>query len=193
MRMSNIFFTSVQHFFHNNVLKFENRPYETVEEMNAGLITTWNSVIKKSDIVYQLGDFVFGGINKWKEILPQLNGKIRLCRGNHDDSKAVKKLANEEYFDEYHEVGCYIKHNKYQMWLTHYPMDIGLRSMKFSISGHIHSTPSKMLNQVNIGVDSPLNFGRPFGQPFHIDELIAHLDYLNPHVEEEFLKERGLN
>lgn len=187
-----IFFTSDSHFFHNNILKFENRPFETTEEMNSGLVEAWNKVVSKDDVVYHLGDFVFGGINNWKEILSQLNGRVRLVRGNHDDSKVVKKLEKEGYFDEYHDVGCYIKHNKHCMWLTHYPMAIGMRPRKYSISGHIHSTPSNMLNQINVGVDSPLNFNRPFGQPISLDELITYLDYLTPKIEKEFKKERGI-
>lgn len=186
-----IYFTSDSHFYHKNVLSFENRPFDSVEEMNEGLIKAWNSVVETNDIVYHLGDFMFGSITKWKEILPQLNGKMRLCKGNHDDSKTVRKLANEGYFDEYHEVGTYIKVNGYQLWLTHYPMEIGMRPKKYSLSGHIHSTPSRMLNQINAGVDSPLNFNRPFGQPILMDELLAYLDYINPKVEEQFQLERG--
>lgn len=188
--MSNIYFTSDHHFYHNNILEFEDRPYETLEEMHEGLIATWNATINKDDIVYHLGDFVFGGYDKWTNILSQLNGKKRLVKGNHDQSKIVRKLNREGWFDEYHEVGTYIKHQKYQLWLTHYPMDIGLRPMKYSLSGHIHSTPNRLLNQVNLGVDSPLNFGMEFGKPIHIDQVIEYLNYINPFVEAKFLEER---
>ena len=70
-------------------------------------------------------------------------------------------------------------------------MDIGNRPHKFSLSGHIHSAPSRMVNQINLGVDSPLNFNRPFGKPIHIDELVEYLDYINPQLEDLFQKERG--
>lgn len=37
------------HFDHTNVIKFDNRPFKDVEEMNNALINNWNSVVKKSD------------------------------------------------------------------------------------------------------------------------------------------------
>lgn len=189
--MSKIFFTSDSHFYHKNVLKFENRPFDNVEDMNNGLIKAWNDVVGHDDIVYNLGDMVFGGITKWREILPQLNGKLRLIRGNHDDSKVVKKLNKEGYFDEFHDVGCYIKHNKQCMWLTHYPMEIGVRPMKWSVSGHIHSESSSYINQINVGVDSPLNFDRPFGQPILLEELLEYMEHCSDKIEEEFQRNRN--
>lgn len=187
-----IYFTSDLHLYHNNIINFENRSFGSVEEMNSALIATWNNTIKPDDIVYNLGDFIFGGITRWKEILPQLNGKMRLILGNHDDRKVVRKLATEGYFDEFHEVGTFIKVNGYSLNLTHYPMEIGNRPRSFSISGHIHSTPSRLLTQVNVGIDSPLNFNRPFSQPISLDELITYLDYINPKIEEIFKLERGI-
>lgn len=189
--MSKIFFTLDSHFYHRNVLKFENRPFDTVEEMNEGLIQAWNSVVSKNDIIYHLGDMVFGGISNWKEILPRLNGKLRLIRGNHDDSKVVKKLNQEGYFDEYHDVGCYIKHHKQCMWLSHYPMEIGVRPRKWSISGHIHSESNTYINQINVGVDSPLNFDKPFGQPILLEELLGYMEFYSDKVYKEFQRARN--
>lgn len=186
-----VFYTSDHHFFHRNILEFENRPFESVEEMNQEMIDAWNSVVKDSDYVMHLGDFVFGGYEKWRHILDQLNGKIVLHKGNHDDSKKLKKLSKEGHFEEVHEVGSYRKINKHQLWLTHYPMEIGLRPRRWSISGHIHSTPSRMLNQINVGVDSPLLRFAEFGTPVPEDDLINYLDSITPLIEEEFLKIRN--
>lgn len=186
------YFTSDSHFRHKNILGFENRPFETLEEMNEGLIAAWNNVVKKGDIVYHLGDFCFGSYAKWVEIIEQLNGEIILVKGNHDSSDTIKKLHKNGYLKEIHMVGYYMKTNGYVLNLTHYPLEIGNRVKNFNISGHIHGYPSRMLNQINVGIDSPLNFDRPFGQPIHIDELITYLDYVTPQIEEMFHKERGI-
>ena len=46
------FFISDMHFFHKNLLgknDFAPRLFETVEEMNQQLITSWNAVVKEAD------------------------------------------------------------------------------------------------------------------------------------------------
>ena len=55
-----IFLVSDTHFNHENILKYCNRPFNTIEEMNVALIGNWNSVVKDDDIVYFLGDFALG-------------------------------------------------------------------------------------------------------------------------------------
>lgn len=188
--MSKFYFTSDQHFRHNNILKFENRPYSSIEEMEEELINSWNSTVSKNDIVYHLGDFVFGGITKWREVLPKLNGRIILIKGNHDNDKVVRKALSEGLIDELHMVGHYFKHEKNEFWLTHYPMEIGLRPNKWSIHGHIHSTPSRHVNQINVGVDSGV-VNRAFGSPISLSEIMYIVEHRREQVLKEFKLERG--
>ena len=42
--MAKIFFTNDVHFGHGNVIKFDNRPFETVEEMDKELVNRWNTI-----------------------------------------------------------------------------------------------------------------------------------------------------
>ncbi len=187
----NIWFTSDSHFHHKNILTFEDRPFATVEEMNEGMIETWNNKVKKSDLVYHLGDFVFGGYSKWVDILPRLNGDKVLIQGNHDDDKVVKRILEEGYIKELHAVGMKMKYQKQNLWFTHYPMEIGIRPNKWSISGHIHSQPNKYDNQLNLGVDSPLLSYKPFGEPIHIDELLQIMNDRTESITNQFLEMRG--
>lgn len=185
-----LYFTSDTHFFHDKVIPFEGRPFNGVLEMNQGIIDNWNSVVKKGDTVVHVGDFCFGNYDKWESILKQLNGEVVLCKGNHDNSTIIKKLLSNKVLKEVHMIGRYMKVGGYILNLSHYPMEIGNRPRIFSIHGHIHSDKSRMLNQVNVGVDSPLFKHLPFGQPIPLEELVAHLDSVSAEVEELFLEER---
>lgn len=78
------FVISDLHFNHANIIKYENRPFETVEEMNATMIKNWNNTVSKGDRVYILGDFVFGKQDYIEELLKSLNGYKILVMGNHD-------------------------------------------------------------------------------------------------------------
>lgn len=81
--MSETYFTSDLHFGHINIIKYCNRPFGSVEDMNSTIIENWNSVVKKGDTVYHLGDFSFGDKDPY-HWLDKLNGNIILLQGNHD-------------------------------------------------------------------------------------------------------------
>ena len=54
------YFTADEHYGHANIIKHCDRPWDTVEEMDAALIQLHNSVVKDGDIVVHAGDFHFG-------------------------------------------------------------------------------------------------------------------------------------
>ena len=80
--MTKIFITADNHFFHKNIIRYCNRPFNSVEEMNETMIKNWNDIVNDNDIVIHLGDFAFR--NRAREIRSKLNGTIILIRGNHD-------------------------------------------------------------------------------------------------------------
>ena len=88
-----VFFTSDTHFGHKNIIKYCNRPFSDIDEMNKVLINNWNKVVSEGDIVFHLGDFAFGGFPLWESIRSRLNGSIYLIRGNHDFKQ---NLQNKE-------------------------------------------------------------------------------------------------
>lgn len=82
--MSKIFYISDTHFGHKNCIKFDNRPFETVEEMDQTLIDNWNKKVSDEDTVYIIGDFIYRSGNTFEWYLKQLKGKKILVSGNHD-------------------------------------------------------------------------------------------------------------
>ena len=82
-RKDRIFFTADTHWGHRNIIRYCQRPFVDVEEMNEALITNWNNTVGKDDIVFHLGDFAMGGSAEWCRLLERLNGRIYLILGNH--------------------------------------------------------------------------------------------------------------
>lgn len=155
------YYISDLHFGHKNIIKYENRPFDTVEEMNEEYITRWNNKIKKGDEVYILGDFSFYKGEETNKILKRLNGMKFLVKGNHDrtfleDSKFDKSLF--VWVKDYHLVkdeGTYIA-------LFHYPIQTWDRKHHGSLHfyGHVHSNTGtdhpmryNIHNSFNVGVD----------------------------------------
>lgn len=83
------FVVSDTHFNHTNIIRYCNRPFASVGQMNKVMLERWNSTVKPDDTVYFLGDLCMGDPHIW---LSQLNGEIRFIRGNHDGE--LRKVRN---------------------------------------------------------------------------------------------------
>jgi calcineurin-like phosphoesterase family protein len=96
------FFTSDLHFGHANIIKYCDRPFSSVDEMNEIIISRWNDVVTPEDTVYVLGDVAMGKIKETLPLCLQLNGTKHLISGNHDRCHPVMKnfLENRQmYYD----------------------------------------------------------------------------------------------
>ena len=89
-----IYFISDTHFFHGNVIRFDNRPFETMDQMNDEMLKKWNAKVTPSDTVYILGDYIWKTQDDKIEWAKQLNGKKRLIMGNHDFKNSSNKYKN---------------------------------------------------------------------------------------------------
>ena len=49
-------FTADTHFDHANIIRFCNRTFASVEEMNEALIGNWNRKVHANDTVFIMGD-----------------------------------------------------------------------------------------------------------------------------------------
>ena len=59
------FLASDCHFFHENIIKYCNRPFKSAEEMNEVMYSNWNEVIPVDGKVFYLGDWVIGTDKKY--------------------------------------------------------------------------------------------------------------------------------
>ena len=169
------FFTSDTHFNHANIIRFCNRPFKDVEQMNEVMITNWNNAISKDDTVFHLGDFCLGGAAEWTKILDRLNGKIYLIMGNHD-----LKNIRQGFISRFEHVAMQmrIEIGKKRIYLCHYPFLCFEGSYKddvWQLFGHVHNRRSNSgidagrlqylyPTQYDVGVDNnnftPVSFGQ---------------------------------
>lgn len=135
----NTYFISDLHFGHYNIIRFDNRPFKTVEEMDNTLIVNWNDTINDDDIVYILGDISWYNPEQTYNILKQLKGKKILIKGNHDnivkDKRCREQFITIKDYDE-------IYLNNQLIILSHYPIMYWKNQWHGTIHlyGHIHVT-----------------------------------------------------
>lgn len=167
-----VWFTSDLHFYHKNICKYCNRPYESVEEMNEGIIQNWNSVVKDDDIVFILGDLGFCGSEKLIPLIERLKGKKYVVQGNHDSDKIMVKLYEANLIEDYYKLTTItitgdVECPNQGLTLCHFPMIDWYNKEKgaWMIHGHQHQlpgTPSCSVLHWDVGVDknnlTPVSF-----------------------------------
>ena len=192
--MGKILFTGDLHFGHENVLAFDNRPFATVDEMDAELIRRWNNKVGKGDLVYVLGDLIWKSRNNdAPALIKSLNGLIILIKGNHDrflhNSKAKSALAGIKDYDDI----CVTLEDGTQrrVILSHYfiPMYIGHRYNAIHLHAHSHFSDeadfeidfAEQLNQMGCK-NEIYNVGCMYWnyEPVTLDEIITHGKTVRP-------------
>lgn len=141
------------------------------------MISRWNEVVKKNDLVIILGDFSFHKANGTMEILNRLNGDKVLIEGNHDciylDDKKFDRSLYKAIYD-YTET----TYRGQKMCLMHYPIkqfkhidkDVNCYVHLF---GHIHSVPLEIpRHSFNVGVD--VNDYRPVKLEYAIEQALLN-------------------
>lgn len=174
-----IWVTSDTHFNHANIIKYCNRPFSSVEEMNKTIIANWNKVVSEDDTVYHLGDFALGDKSLIPNIFRRLNGRINVIMGNHDNFSIMEKIGNEDRLI----VGLFweevIKVGKKTIIMNHFPFgslpDPLTNYPIIQLHGHVHSTPDKPWNyfdnQYDVGMDNN-NF-----TPVNLADLLDKIHY----------------
>jgi calcineurin-like phosphoesterase family protein len=78
------FWTADWHIGHANSIKFDNRPYQDLDQMHKAFIKNYNAQVPTNGICYFLGDIATHSSELTKEIITQLNGTKVIIVGNHD-------------------------------------------------------------------------------------------------------------
>lgn len=127
------------HFGHENMIRMDGRPFESVSEMDEALVHRWNEVVGDDDEVYVLGDFCYKSSKDPSEYLKRLKGRKRLIVGNHD-GRLVKNRRAAAFFESIDEL-LTINDGNRQVVLCHYPIAewAGYFRGAYHVYGHVHN------------------------------------------------------
>ena len=147
----NYYFSSDWHLGHENIIKYDKRPFATVEEMNKAIIRNYNAIVTPEDEFYFLGDFAMGDKNKTECYLQQLNGKKFFIKGDHDKQHTI------ELFKKY---GTYlgskaeIEIHGQSITLCHFSLDVWNNSQQKSwhLFGHSHGNVPDNPNRLSFDI-----------------------------------------
>jgi len=140
--LSKVYFTSDLHLGHKNIIKFSGehgRQGSNSKEHDEWIHDSWNSIVKKRDMVWVLGDVAMGRPGTkdepgsgWDNLakVGKLNGNKKVILGNHDDMPIE---AYMKYFQVVRGMDRYRGH-----WLTHSPIHPAELRGRYNIHGHVH-------------------------------------------------------
>ena len=138
-------FTADQHYDHENIIKYCDRPFKTIEEMNETLIANHNAVVAKEDVVVHAGDFTWGNATRAKELIRRLHGNPIFLRGSHDHWLPGK--AHEIWEKRLYGQPIVVCHYAMRVWASsHYN--------SWQLYGHSHGCLEPQGKQYDVGVDN---------------------------------------
>ena len=77
------------HLHHKNIIRYCNRPFQSVEAMNEALLAAWKETVGEADTIICGGDIALAGALKRERLarVRAMPGRKLLVRGNHDFGK----------------------------------------------------------------------------------------------------------
>jgi calcineurin-like phosphoesterase family protein len=147
-----IFFTSDEHYNHENIITYCHRPFSSIGEMNEEIIRRFNEKVGKMDEAYHLGDFSW---NDPSPFLKRLNGRHFLIKGNHDEKHIKRQFYLFENVWDVRKIGW----NGQKIWASHYAHARWPASHmgRIHVFGHSHGLFPGVGRSMDVGVDA-LNF-----------------------------------
>lgn len=169
-----LWLTADLHLGHANIIRYCDRPFAAVADMDERLVDRWNERVADDDTVLVLGDVALGPIASSLGLVRRLAGRKVLVAGNHDRCWAGngKKAGawHERYLDAGFvevrqgtievEVGGHrvrAGHFPYEgdshdedRFTSHRPDDDG----SWLLHGHVHDCWRQRGRMINVGVDA---------------------------------------
>lgn len=177
--MGKIYYISDLHINHANVIRFDDRPFKTVQEMNDTLLHNWNNVVTNDDTVYILGDFIWSKESEWYDIVRSFNGHKVLIKGNHDPNQfsfPVRSLFDD--IKDYKE----ISDEGRKVIMCHYPIPFYKATYNpdvYMLYGHVHITREyefmeKLRREI---IDSRKTNSHALGQFYNVGCMLPYMNY----------------
>ena len=163
-------FTSDQHYSHSNVMRFCNRPWDDVKDMDQEITDNWNKVVGEKDVVFILGDFYWKK-DPWetKKKLDELKaGHIFIVLGNHDNVEQFSKINKNKVSVISDTAMIFISgidedkpSREHEFMVSHFPLATWphFRRGSINLHGHIHSGPRSKSDVDRPGFDLILKNG----------------------------------
>lgn len=132
------------HFSHLNMaLK---RGFSSMEEHDQHIVDRWNSVVRKKDTVWILGDITMEKTSPY-HLLDKLNGYKKVVLGNHDNGNHIPELLKHV-----NSVCGMVKHKGFL--LTHCPVhESQLERYDANIHGHVHENSLEDYRYINVSAE----------------------------------------
>ena len=169
--------SSDYHLRHKNVLKYDNRPFSSIEEHDKAIIESHNSTVDENDDFFFLGDFCFDRkISTIEYLLSRLNGNKYFIKGNHDKKNIIK--AYEKFGTYLGEQASIKVGNSYKdsqdIVLNHFAMRTWEKSHHGSwhLYGHSHGS----LEHINWGKSMDVGIMVNDYKPFSFHQIKAIMD-----------------
>ena len=155
LKGSNVWFTADEHYGHRNIIKYCDRPFNSLDEMDELLIANFNEVVPEDGFIIHVGDFTLRNRKFALSIVQRLNGIHFFIYGSHDrwmtDEEKLRTLW-EWNIDGTHVVAC---HYAMRTWP-------GSHFGSIQVYGHSHGKLPPIGNQYDVGVDNndyrPISF-----------------------------------
>lgn len=151
-----IFFAADHHLGHKNIITFKDsfgyplRRFSDIETHDNYVINTHNNYVKNTDLVYFLGDIAWKTNVKAFQQLKSMNGRKRVCVGNHDD---VDWLYETGLFERIYLWKYFPEHN---LVASHVPLtSVDLKNGKLrNVHGHVHDKIQNVSSHFNVTMEA---------------------------------------